>query len=498
MINFGLSLERGFGVEVNHSEAAEWYRRAIAGGNHDGIFYLFTLRRFLRDERDISGRDFHCQVQRGVDGGSELCRVVLGEMSQFGLDPLAKNGREAFGCYRLASEHGNEVGILKVGICYELGVGVEADCVFSTQCYRQFADCGNSEAQWRYALALERGIGTAKNFEMCLHYYELSSEQGDSEGQVRYGMALLQHPDAGTNPELKTKSAQLFKASAERLNPGGQLQYGISLETGRGVPKDESESVRYYKLSADRGNPEGQRRYGICRRDGKGIVAHQEDAMKYLRLAALQGDSEALYTVPSLIDFSIKIAMAGESSVGKTWLFSRYVNGAEPGHVLSTMGNATGHKNVSVEGRIVQCFFWDTAGQEAYRSISALGFRDADGILLVYDITKRDTFDLLTDWIQTVSKHIRPDALILIVGNKCDLVSDRVVSEAEAVAFAEALHLRYFETSALNGQRVQMAFNSLVTHIVQQRVQRPVDWELPEPVDLAAKPAGSSDDGSCC
>ncbi|KAJ3129341.1 Ras- protein Rab-4A, partial [Nowakowskiella sp. JEL0407] len=108
---------------------------------------------------------------------------------------------------------------------------------------------------------------------------------------------------------------------------------------------------------------------------------------------------------------------------------------------------------------------WDTAGQESFRSISRAYYRGAIGCLLVYDITRRETFNHLVSWLEDVKQHGNEEIKIALVANKCDLVSRRQVSREEGETFARRNNLLYLETSAKTGDNVDGAFETLASHV---------------------------------
>lgn len=113
---------------------------------------------------------------------------------------------------------------------------------------------------------------------------------------------------------------------------------------------------------------------------------------------------------------------------------------------------------ISVGDTQVKLQIWDTAGQESFRSITRSYYRGAAGALLVYDITRRDTFQHLSRWLEEAKQHAQPNMVILLIGNKNDLEHKRAVSTEEGRAFAEANGLLFLETSAKTAYNVEQAF----------------------------------------
>lgn len=164
-------------------------------------------------------------------------------------------------------------------------------------------------------------------------------------------------------------------------------------------------------------------------------------------------------------EHKFKILLVGNSLVGKSSLLTRFTNDTfEP--LQSTIGVDFVSKAIHLDGRRVKMTIWDTAGQERFRTLTSAYYRGAHGILLVYDVTDRASFDALkTVWLQEVS--MAPAASIkMIVGNKTDLPS-RTVSREEGMAFAREQSTLFVEASAKTADGVQATFEELVRKILQ-------------------------------
>merc|ERR1712151_645979 len=122
-------------------------------------------------------------------------------------------------------------------------------------------------------------------------------------------------------------------------------------------------------------------------------------------------------------------------------------------------------KSITTNGKVIKAQIWDTAGQERYRAITSAYYRGAVGALLVYDISKRVTFEDLERWLLELRDHADPNIVIMLVGNKGDLRHLRAVGQDEALAFAEKNGLSCIETSALDSTNVETAFMRLLSEI---------------------------------
>lgn len=157
-------------------------------------------------------------------------------------------------------------------------------------------------------------------------------------------------------------------------------------------------------------------------------------------------------------DYIIKYIIIGDTGVGKSCLLLQFTDRRfQPAHDL-TIGVEFGARFVDVEGKKIKLQIWDTAGQESFRSITRSYYRGAAGALLVYDITRRETFDHLLIWLEDARQHSNSNTTIMLIGNKSDLESKRAVSYAEGEAFANQHGLFFMETSAKTADNVEESF----------------------------------------
>ena len=168
--------------------------------------------------------------------------------------------------------------------------------------------------------------------------------------------------------------------------------------------------------------------------------------------------------------FSFKFIIIGSSGVGKTAILKRLVEDTFSADSQSTIGVEFDSTIIEVDGQQVKLQIWDTAGQERFRSIAKAYFRNAVGVVLVFDITERKTFDDINMWLNDVHALCDPTATVILIGNKADLGDNRTVTLAEAEQFAQQHQLTYLETSALNGTNVREAFVNVATTIYRKGV----------------------------
>jgi len=164
-------------------------------------------------------------------------------------------------------------------------------------------------------------------------------------------------------------------------------------------------------------------------------------------------------------DMIFKIVLIGDTSVGKTNILSKYLSNEFDPDSKATVGVEFGTKNFKIENNIVKVQIWDTAGQERYRSITNSYYKGAKGSLLVYDITNPKTFENLDRWLSDLKTNGDEKISIILLGNKTDLESERKITLEQGKEKAEFYKLAFMETSALNGNNIERAFNELISDV---------------------------------
>jgi len=164
-------------------------------------------------------------------------------------------------------------------------------------------------------------------------------------------------------------------------------------------------------------------------------------------------------------DYSMKILIIGDSTVGKTCLLLRFCDDNFTPSFITTIGIDFRIRRMTIDDKKVKVQIWDTAGQERFRTITTAYYRGAHGILLVYDTTNRITFNNVSNWIKQLKYHSDGNIKIILVGNKCDLEDIRQVSYEEGLEKANSLGCAYFETSAKSGLNVESSFLYLINTV---------------------------------
>nr|POE82508.1 isoform 2 of ras-related protein rab-11b [Quercus suber] len=162
-------------------------------------------------------------------------------------------------------------------------------------------------------------------------------------------------------------------------------------------------------------------------------------------------------------DYLFKVVLIGDSGVGKSNLLSRFTRNEFNLDSKSTIGVEFATRSIQVDAKTIKAQIWDTAGQERYRAITSAYYRGAVGALLVYDISKHQTYENVTRWLKELRDHADTNIVIMLVGNKSDLRHLRAVPTEEAKEFASTNGLSFIETSALDASNVELAFQNELT-----------------------------------
>ena len=169
----------------------------------------------------------------------------------------------------------------------------------------------------------------------------------------------------------------------------------------------------------------------------------------------------------SNIDY--KIITLGDTNVGKTSLIMRYTINEFNTNSLNTIGMDSKIKDIEIDSKKIKIKIWDLAGQERFRSMHKYYYNKVDGIIFVYDITKKNTLKIIDSWIDEVKENVKGDISFILVGNKTDLEEEREVSIIEGEKFAQKYNYHFLECSAANGIGVNEIFDYLVRDILKKK-----------------------------
>jgi len=161
-----------------------------------------------------------------------------------------------------------------------------------------------------------------------------------------------------------------------------------------------------------------------------------------------------------------KTILLGDSGVGKTSLLVKFDTGRfQSGSFSATVGIGFTNKVVSLDDSKIRLQIWDTAGQERFRSVTHAYYRDAHALLLLYDVTNKTSFDNIRAWLGEIREYAQDDVVILLIGNKADAGSERVVRREDGERLAREYDVTFMETSAKSGQNVELAFHAIAREL---------------------------------
>ena len=167
-------------------------------------------------------------------------------------------------------------------------------------------------------------------------------------------------------------------------------------------------------------------------------------------------------------DHFFKVVIVGDSAVGKSCLLHRFVDNKFTESYISTIGVDFRFKKINTDGYNIKLQIWDTAGQEKFQSISSAYYRNANGIVIVYDLTNQSSFDHINTWIKRVHEHLDENVVKIIIGNKNDLTNERVITSEQIESKINKIKLPFYEASAKESTHVASIFHDFVRKMITQ------------------------------
>merc|ERR1712156_63901 len=164
-------------------------------------------------------------------------------------------------------------------------------------------------------------------------------------------------------------------------------------------------------------------------------------------------------------DYLFKVLMIGNSGVGKSCLLLRFADDQFQENFMPTIGVDFKIRTINVDEKVCKLQIWDTAGQERFKTITSSYYKGAHGIIVVYDITDRDSFNAVHTWMSEIEKYTQDNITRILVGNKTDLENKRAVSFEEGQEMANHYGVRFLETSAKECKNVETAFTTMTREI---------------------------------
>ena len=164
-------------------------------------------------------------------------------------------------------------------------------------------------------------------------------------------------------------------------------------------------------------------------------------------------------------EYLFKLLLIGNSGVGKSCILMRYADNSFTENFFNTIGVDFKIKTITLNDQVIKMQIWDTAGQDRFRTLTSSYYRGAHGIIIVYDVTNKDSFDNVKQWMQEIEKFASENVNKLLVGNKSDLEEQRKVTYDEGVELSKKFDIPFLEVSAKNALNVEDTFITMASEI---------------------------------
>uniref|UniRef100_A0A0B7B9R1 Ras-related protein Rab-1A n=1 Tax=Arion vulgaris TaxID=1028688 RepID=A0A0B7B9R1_9EUPU len=197
-------------------------------------------------------------------------------------------------------------------------------------------------------------------------------------------------------------------------------------------------------------------------------------------------------------DYLFKLLLIGDSGVGKSCLLLRFADDTYTESYISTIGVDFKIRTIELDGKTIKLQIWDTAGQERFRTITSSYYRGAHGIIVVYDVTDQESFNNVKQWLQEIDRYASENVNKLLVGNKSDLTTKKVVDFTTAKEYADQLGIPFLETSAKNATNVEQAFMTMAAEIKNRMGPVTAASDSKPSVKINSSTPVSANKGGCC
>ena len=173
-------------------------------------------------------------------------------------------------------------------------------------------------------------------------------------------------------------------------------------------------------------------------------------------------------------DFRYKILLLGDTGVGKSSLLHRITKDEWDDSIQPSTHTDFRDKTIMVNGFVVKLQIWDIPGQESFRynNYARICYRGTHGVFVIYDVTDKDSFQNVKQWMGVIDRYCWENAHRIIIGNKCDCEGIRTVSSEEVQDLAERFGVPYFETSAKTGENVELALTTMIEGLLEESVDQ--------------------------
>jgi Ras-related protein Rab-11A len=200
-------------------------------------------------------------------------------------------------------------------------------------------------------------------------------------------------------------------------------------------------------------------------------------------------------------EMMFKVVIVGDSFVGKTNIMSKYLKNEFHEDSKATVGVEFGSRQFNIDGHVIKAQIWDTAGQERYKAITSAYYKGAKGAFIVYDITRKESFDNVTKWAEQLKSSADKNLTIIIIGNKVDLEDQRQIKAEEGQNKANELESAFIETSASSGTNLDKAFEMMINEVYKKcheemLAEGDIEIEGGEDINLAKKTENTKK--ACC
>ncbi|KAH8741900.1 rab1a protein [Cryptosporidium ryanae] len=169
-------------------------------------------------------------------------------------------------------------------------------------------------------------------------------------------------------------------------------------------------------------------------------------------------------------DYLFKLVLIGDSGVGKSCLLLRFADDSFTDSYITTIGVDFRFRTIKIGDKVIKLQIWDTAGQERFRTITSAYYRGADGVVLVYDTTSSSSFEHIDDWVTEVNRYTT-DSTKILVGNKCDLESQKMIDVSKGKKKAQELGIDFMEASAKNSTNVEECFINISRKLLEKKLK---------------------------
>ena len=185
-------------------------------------------------------------------------------------------------------------------------------------------------------------------------------------------------------------------------------------------------------------------------------------------------------------DYIFKLILIGSSGVGKSSILQRYIQKIFNAEYTCTIGVDFFMKTINIRDKSIKLQLWDTAGTEKFKSITTGYYRGANAAFVVFDLTSKSSFDSVSDWIENYYKYSNPDSekYVILIGNKSDLKENREVTQEQIDNFTLNNKIKYFETSAKNGENIEECFYFIAEKLMNDLEEKGIENNINEKNDI--------------